>query len=175
MSAVVEVVTGPGLERVRGPVHDLVAAALEAEGVAGAVVVAFVDEERMAELNGRFRGVDEPTDVLSFRQADADCDWPEPTRESGTDLGELVVCPAVVGRYALEEGGAPDLQLGWSLIHGVLHLVGYDHERDAGEMRAREQALLKELDHLVRAVPVCQGAGGEADGAADGAAHGRLG
>lgn len=164
----VEVVTGPELELVRGPVHDLVKAALEAEGVSGAAVVACVDEARITELNGRFRGLGEPTDVLCFRQADAECEWPGPTGEGEAELGEVVVCPAVVARYAREEGGNPDTQLGWTLIHGVLHLVGYDHETDAGEMRAREQVLLRELDRQVRAVSGHHGPGDKAGGAADG-------
>jgi probable rRNA maturation factor len=164
VSVAVEVVTWPGLEQVRGPVRDLVKAVLEAEGCPGAVVVAFLDEEGISELNGRFCGLSQPTDVLSFRQADTDFEWPDPTGESHRDLGEVVVCPAVVRRYALEEGGDPETQLGWTLVHGALHLVGYDHERDGGEMRAREQALLKELDLRVRAVAV---AAAGADAAAD--------
>ncbi len=134
---------------------DLVEAVLDAEGVAGMVTVAFVGEEAIAELNTRYRGLDEPTDVLSFSSA-ADDAWPDQqdsdaVAEPVRDLGEMVVCPAVVRRYA-EEDGDPERQLGWTLMHGVLHLVGYDHERDDGEMRERERVLLGDLDQEVRAV-----------------------
>ena len=139
----------------QGPVIDLVEAVLDAEGVAGMVTVAFLDEEAIAELNGRYRGLDEPTDVLSFSSAEDS--WPDQqdadaVAEPVRDLGEVVVCPAVVRRYAEEEDGDPERQMGWTLMHGVLHLVGYDHERDDGEMRERERVLLGDLDREVRAV-----------------------
>jgi probable rRNA maturation factor len=148
----VEVLTQPGLERVGGPVCDLAEAVLATERVSGSLVVAFVDEERMMELNGRYRALHQPTDVLSFRQADSILEWPDPTGGADTDLGEVVVCPAVVQRYACEEGGHHDTQLGWTIIHGILHLLGYDHELDEGQMREREQLLLAELDRQVKVV-----------------------
>jgi rRNA maturation RNase YbeY len=58
----------------------------------------------------------------------------------------------VVQRYARSDGVDPGQQLAWTLVHGTLHLVGYDHERDEGEMREREKALLKGFDPLVRAI-----------------------
>jgi probable rRNA maturation factor len=155
VSVKVEVALQPGQSKVRGPVRDLVKAVLAAERASGLVAVAFVDDIDIAELNARFRGVDSSTDVLSFRQADSSVDWPDHTKGGETDLGEVVVCPAVVARYALEEGGSPETQLGWTVLHGVLHLLGYDHEKDNGEMREREEVLLSELDRQVRAV--CKG------------------
>jgi probable rRNA maturation factor len=147
VSVAVEVFDQAGLGQVQGPVIDLVRAVLDAEGASGTVVVAFLGEQAITELNGRYLGRNEPTDVLSFRYADDAADWP------GTpDLGEVAVCPAVVERYAQAEGGDPGAQLGWALVHGALHLAGYDHERDDGEMRRREQVLLRGLDHLVKAV-----------------------
>jgi probable rRNA maturation factor len=114
--------------------------------------VAFVGEQEIAELNRLYRDLDIPTDVLSFREADSEVGWPEAPKTEGADLGEMVICPAVVGRYALEEGGDPDTQMGWTILHGALHLLGYDHETDDGAMRTREQALLSKLDRQVRAV-----------------------
>ena len=152
MTARVEVV---GLSRhAKGarPVRHLVKALLEAEGVGGLVTVAFVDQAEMTELNARFRGLDAPTDVLSFRQADSQMDWPEPQVARYAELGEVVICPAVVERYAGEPGGDPHMQMGWTIVHGVMHLLGYDHETDDGEMRAREQGLLSQLDRQVRSV-----------------------
>jgi probable rRNA maturation factor len=173
LSVVVEVVDRTGSGQAQGPVIELVEAILDAEGVAGTVTVAFVDEKTIAELNGRYRGLSEPTDVLSFSYAEDDARWPdlqdsdaaadgiyrdgiraEGILRGGTslpDLGEVVVCPAVVRRYSDEDDGDPDRQLGWTIMHGVLHLVGYDHERDSGEMRERERVLLGDLDREVRA------------------------
>jgi probable rRNA maturation factor len=145
----VEVITPPELERVGGAAGDLAEAVLAAEGVGGAVVLAFVDEEAMGGLNSRFRGLEEPTDVLSFRQADSKVEWPGPPNKGGTELGEVAVCLAVVRRYAREEGAELGMQLGWTIIHGILHLLGYDHEDD-DRMREREQALLRLLERPVR-------------------------
>jgi probable rRNA maturation factor len=164
LAVVVDVIDQTGWGQAQGPVIDLVEAVLNAEDVAGAVAVAFVDEATMAELNGRYRGLNEPTDVLSFNYAEDDAHWPGrlgpgPGAEGSVsgdkslvDLGEVVVCPAVVFRYSEDEGGDLGRQMAWTLMHGVLHLVGYDHEQDNGEMRRREQVLLEELDRLVRAV-----------------------
>jgi probable rRNA maturation factor len=152
VSAKVEVALQPGQEKLLGPVRDLVKAVLAAEGASGSVSVAFVEEQEIAELNKLYRGVDAPTDVLSFREADSEVGWPDSPKSRGSDLGEVVVCPDVVGRYSFEEGGDPDTQMGWTILHGTMHLLGYDHETDDGEMRTREQALLGKLDRQVRAV-----------------------
>jgi rRNA maturation RNase YbeY len=163
VNAGVEVVDRTGLGLAQAPVIDLVEAVMAAEGVSGAVAIAFVDDQEMAGLSGRFRGPAEPTDVLTFRYADDDSEWLEgAVREPGagpggleggsaSDLGEVIVCPAMVDRYAWDEGADFGAQLAWTLVHGVLHLVGYDHEKDDGEMRRRERVLLEELGRLVRA------------------------
>lgn len=135
----VEVVDQVGLGLAPDSVIDLVTAVLQAEHALGSIVVAFVDEHAIEELNARYRSP-EVTDVLSFRYADESGQWEGVS--SCTELGEVVVCPAVVWRYAIEEGASGTGRLGWTLIHGVLHLLGYDHEADHGEMRAREQELL---------------------------------
>lgn len=155
----VEVVTPPELKRLGGLVGDLARAVLEAEGVRGAVVVAFVDEGYITGLNGRFRNLTEPTDVLSFRQADSDVDWPGPSRKGSPDLGEVAVCLEVVRRYAQEEGGDLGTRLGWTLVHGILHLLGYDHENDDGmnRMHEREQTLLQMLERRVKALSAAVG------------------
>lgn len=159
----VEVVDRMGFGHDQAPVAGLVEAVMAAERASGTVVIAFVDESEIAGLNACYRGLDEPTDVLSFSYIDADGEWPvQLSAPPGVDvdisdddrlpdLGEVVVCPAVVLRYALEDGDDPARRLAWAVLHGVLHLVGYDHEHDNGEMREREQALLGELDRLVRA------------------------
>jgi probable rRNA maturation factor len=140
----VEVVDHTGLVRDARAVVRLVEGVLGAEKTEGAVVVAFIDEKEMTELNGRYRGATGPTDVLSF-PVDQSARWPGEEEE----LGEVVVCPQVVLRYGREEGTDFGQQLGWTLVHGTLHLLGYDHEADRGEMRRRERELLSELKPLV--------------------------
>jgi rRNA maturation RNase YbeY len=152
VNATVEVALQPGQKKLLGPVKGLVKAVLAAEGAGGLVSVALVDEREMARLNKLYRHLDSSTDVLSFRQADSPVEWPDPTKGGEADLGEVIVCPAVVERFALEESGDPEVRMGWTILHGMLHLLGYDHEKDHGEMRAREQELLSGLDPQVRAV-----------------------
>ena len=169
MTIVVDVADDTGLVADHDAVRDLVQAVLEAQGLPGAVSVAFVDEPSMAELNGRYRDAEGPTDVLSFDDAAASgwpgaadgSDWPaggavEAAAAQGAVSGEIVVCPQVVLRYAAEEGRDPAIQLGWTLIHGTLHLAGYDHETDQGEMREREQLLLGHLAPRVEALAFAQ-------------------
>lgn len=144
----VEVVDEAGLQVDHRAVKDIVEAVLEAEKVSGDVGVAFVDEGAITELNSRYRGQNEPTDVLAFDYG-MDESWPGGAGD-GSPSGEVVVCPQVVIRYAGEEGRDPGVQLAWTLIHGALHLAGYDHETDQGEMRELERRLLEKLDPLVR-------------------------
>jgi len=107
--------------------------------------VAFVGEKIITELNERYRGLPEPTDVLSFPEEES-VRWPGEADE----LGEIVICPRVVLRYSREEGVTFQEQLGWTLVHGVLHVLGHDHETDHGEMRERERQILASLRNLVR-------------------------
>jgi probable rRNA maturation factor len=97
---------------------------LAAEGLGdGELGLAFVDPEEMRRLKREHLGVDEATDVLSFP-----IDGKDPVREGvPRALGDVVICPQVVG----EQWRAP-------LVHGLLHLLGYDH---GSEMEAREEAL----------------------------------
>ncbi len=110
----------------------VVAATLRAEGVTtGEVGVVIVDPAEMAALNSAHRGRDEPTDVLSF---------PLDGRDALPDglprqLGDVVVCPE-----RAEADGTPIALL---LVHGALHLVGYDHEADNGDMLRRQQAIFE--------------------------------
>jgi probable rRNA maturation factor len=147
VSIVVEVIDETELGVPTDGVAGLVRAVLDLEGAQGTVVVAFVDEETIKDLNARDRGLSEPTDVLSYCARDEEAEWtgPLPEEDVAPDLGEVIVCPALVRRYAEEGGRDPGGQLAWTIMHGVLHVLGYDHERDAGEMRRREQALLEEL------------------------------
>ncbi len=115
-----------------------VRSALAAEGVqSGEVGVAFVDERRIAELNTEHRGKPSATDVLSF-PIDGRALLPDGVPRQ---LGDLVVCPAVASAE-----GTPIATL---LVHGVLHLVGYDHETDGGAMLIRQNELLSEVAPVV--------------------------
>lgn len=92
----------------------------------------------MARLNASYRGKDYATDVLSFEA-------PGPFRERGL-LGELVICLPVLKRQALEQGHRPERELEVLLTHGLLHLLGMDHEkgaREAAAMGRAEDLLLK--------------------------------
>jgi len=108
-------------------VQELVALALGSGGVEdGHVAVSFVEEERMREMNREHRGIDEPTDVLSF-PIDGTDSAPAGPRE----LGDVVICPP-----ATED-------LREAVLHGVLHLTGMDHEHDEGEMLALQAELMR--------------------------------
>lgn len=127
-------------------VAQIVGRVLAAEDADGVVAVAFLDEEAVAELNGRYRGHAESTDVLSFPAGHTeDADWPEPDGIEDEFLGDVVVCPAVAERNALEDEISLAEEIRRLLVHGGLHLLGYDHVTDDGEMRAREEALLEQI------------------------------
>lgn len=102
--------------------------------------IALVDDDEMASLNEEYRGKSGPTDVLSFG-----CDDPcvAPGDEPIT-LGDVVIAPEVARRQAEEYEHTVEQELNLLLVHGILHLLGYDHEsdEDASVMQARERALL---------------------------------
>ena len=95
----------------------------------GAVVVALVSDARVRELNARYRGKNSTTDVLSF-----------PADEPGI-LGEVVVASGVARRQARQAGHPVQAELRVLALHGLLHLLGYDHERDDGQMARVEHRL----------------------------------
>lgn len=104
--------------------------------------IAVVDLAEMTELNERYRDKTGPTDVLSFP-----CD--DPCAVVGPDepvaIGDVVIAPDVAEKQAAEYGHTVEEELNLLLVHGVLHLLGYDHEDDeeAAAMQARERALLE--------------------------------
>ena len=95
----------------------------------GAVTVAVVPDGRVRELNRRYRDKNVPTDVLSF-----------PADEPG-QLGDIVIALGVARRQASSAGHSLGTEFRVLALHGLLHLLGYDHERDNGEMRRLEQRL----------------------------------
>jgi probable rRNA maturation factor len=103
-------------------------AALRAAGVDdGHVAVTLVDAGRIRELNRSHRGVDEPTDVLSF-PVDSAGAAPGPR-----ELGDVVICPE-------HTADMPE-----AVVHGVLHLCGFDHETDSGQMLSLQRRVLTAL------------------------------
>lgn len=87
------------------------------------LVLVFLPEPQARQMNQQFRGKDYATDVLSFSSEDPGC------------FGELVFCPKVLHRQAGEQGHALKWELTYMFIHGVLHLLGLDHERSIKEER----------------------------------------
>jgi probable rRNA maturation factor len=131
--------SGPDAERLRGCAQRL----LEALGRDEAELsVVLVDEAAMAELNGRWRGRPRPTDVLSFSLLEG-----EGAEHRGALLGDVVLCVPVAARQAAERGHDLEAELLRLLIHGTLHLLGHDHERDdeAARMEAEEARLWNAL------------------------------
>jgi probable rRNA maturation factor len=108
----------------------------------GGVAIALVSDRRMRTLNRTFRGHDEVTDVLSFPADDPGTGGPEPLRQgSGGPLGDLAIALGRAARQARAEGHALAVELRILALHGLLHLLGYDHERDRGTMRRVEERL----------------------------------
>ena len=111
-------------------------AALEDEPRRG-LVIRLVDEAESRQLNRDYRGRDKPTNVLSFP-------FEAPPGVPSEHLGDLVICAPVVAREALEQGKSPAHHWAHMVVHGVLHLRGYDHlePADAEAMEARERRIL---------------------------------
>jgi probable rRNA maturation factor len=106
---------------------------------AGATV-AFVSDRAMRELNGRWRGKRWTTDVLSFPSEQGEFEKAE-----GLSLGDVVISVEQAARQAAENGLDFEGELAQLILHGLLHLCGYDHERDGGEMNALELSLRRRL------------------------------
>ena len=122
--------------------------------------VAFISDDRIRKLNSTFRGKDSTTDVLSFPQ-DGDlilsktpevpggstpqqANPPVTAGDSGF-IGDIVISAEQAARQAKENKLTLELEIKQLILHGVLHLCGYDHETDKGEMNARELGLRDKL------------------------------
>lgn len=137
---------------------QLVRAALSDEGVRGLAELSliFADQPTIADLNQQFMGQAGPTDVLSFpidgepepsgRVPDSGGSGPgePPLPEIPQLIGDVVICPAVAARNALEHEVSFDDEVALLIVHGVLHLLGWDHavDEEAERMEARERELL---------------------------------
>ncbi|MBE6712908.1 MAG: rRNA maturation RNase YbeY [Ruminococcaceae bacterium] len=126
-------------------VRRAVSKVLEEEGFEGKaeVSVTLVSAEEIRELNKAWRGVDRPTDVLSFplEEEALFC-------ERVTCLGDVIVCPAVIAAQSAEFGTTYRQEFCLMVIHSVLHLLGWDHaeENEKKEMFEKQEKILRSLD-----------------------------
>jgi probable rRNA maturation factor len=132
----IEVVT-----RQRKTTIDLKAWETFAARAAGAIgksdssaTIAFVSDKTIRQLNRQFRGVDKATDVLSF-----------PADEDESNLGDIAISVDTAARQAKENGLKFDEEVAQLILHGLLHLSGYDHETDNGEMNRLELRMRRKL------------------------------
>lgn len=111
--------------------------------------IRIVDKAESAALNARYRGKSGPTNVLSFP---CDAEVPE-----SKPLGDLVICAPVVAAEAAEQGKSPEAHWTHLVVHGVLHLLGFDHigDHDAEIMEAEERAILSRLGYPDPYNPPC--------------------
>jgi len=99
-----------------------------------AVTIAFVSDRQIRALNKQFRHIDKATDVLSF-----------PLDDDADNLGDIAISIETAARQAKENGLTLNGELAQLILHGLLHLLGYDHETDNGEMNRLELRLRKKL------------------------------
>ncbi len=139
---VIVTIEDPAAEQV--PAGDLAALArfaLAAENVAGPAEMGlvFIDETAMAELNQQYRDTAGPTDVLSFPID------PGPSGVESRLIGDIVICLRIAAANAPDHAGTERAEIELLVVHGVLHIVGWDHESvaEATAMQARERALLE--------------------------------
>jgi len=141
----------PDAETLDAHASEMVSFALAQEqaDAATAVSVAFVSIEEIADLNGRYRGKEGPTDVLSFPLDDP---TDAPDDEGDITIGDIIISPAVAVKQNAEYGTTFPEEIDLLLTHGTLHLLGYDHIEDdeAEQMEAREKAILSAWEQAHR-------------------------
>ena len=105
------------------------------------ITICFVSDAEIARMNWAFRGKKGPTDVLSFP---AGTEKKKKTYTESTEksyLGDIAIAPETARRYAKKNGRSLSNELRVLILHGVLHLLGYDHETDRGEMDRIERKM----------------------------------
>ena len=125
---------------------ELARSVMCSEGAHGELTLTFVTVEEISELNRDHMGVDGPTDVLSFPLDAVDESGSDEVHVPGmpTLLGDVVVCPSVAATAAPTHAGSVDDELALLVVHGCLHVLGYDHAEmhETRVMRTREVELL---------------------------------
>ena len=100
---------------------------------AGDVELVFVNDDEMREINHEQRGIDKVTDVLSFPYKQV----------SGGLMGSVVISTDTASRVASELGHSIECEIALLFLHGILHILGYDHEIDDGQMREKEKEVIE--------------------------------
>lgn len=136
--------------------EQLLQLAAEAEGIAeGEVSLTFTDDEEIHQLNRDYRGIDRPTDVLSFAMQEDGVDeldiFFDVESEDESDpisgmLGDIIISVETAAAQSEEYGHSLEREIGFLFVHGFLHLIGYDHQDDAAEaeMTAKQEAILQQ-------------------------------
>ncbi len=118
-------------------------------GLAGQVNVMLASSREVRALNRRFRSKDAPTDVLAFPCRPSawpgSSTWVRSSRSRAAEAGDIVICSDIAAANARRYGHPPALEVKILILHGMLHLAGYDHEGDAGEMARKEERLRRKL------------------------------
>jgi probable rRNA maturation factor len=128
----------------RQPIIELGKAALARIACdACSATIIFIRDREMQRLNRAYRNIDKPTDVLAFAYHERMSDN-EPDHNPDF-LGDVIISVETAAKYALAQGISFATEINWLVIHGLLHLAGYDHETDQGEMRRLERRLRKQL------------------------------
>ncbi|MFL6467703.1 MAG: rRNA maturation RNase YbeY [Pyrinomonadaceae bacterium] len=137
-------------------VRELSTSVEEADGKAFSV--AFISDDRMRKLNSTFRGKNSTTDVLSFPMSEPPAfaggqpvdlestNWPPADADDPDFLGDIVISAEQADKQAKENKLSLENELKQLILHGLLHLCGYDHETDKGQMNKRELALRRTLN-----------------------------
>ncbi|MBQ7882928.1 MAG: rRNA maturation RNase YbeY [Phascolarctobacterium sp.] len=112
------------------------------------VDITIVDDEEIHQLNRDYRNVDRPTDVLSFALDEDDEDEPELLEGQLHLLGDIIISAETAARQAEEFGHGLEREIVYLAVHGLLHLLGYDHmvEEDKVVMRAKEEEALRAIN-----------------------------
>lgn len=125
------------------------------EGIrSGEVALTFTDDETIQTLNRTYRGMDRPTDVLSFPmreklEEEPEIVWPDAEAGDGDDelLGDIVISVPRAREQSEEYGHSLEREIGFLFVHGFLHLIGYDHDNEEAEkvMLEKQERILTEV------------------------------
>nr|WP_207952296.1 rRNA maturation RNase YbeY [Paenibacillus turpanensis] len=142
-------------EQLIGHLEQILQLAGKAEGIeTGEVSLTFVDNETIHELNRQYRGIDKPTDVLSFAiqedgEGEIDIMFEEDDNLDDMQdlLGDIIISVPKAKEQSEEYGHSLERELGFLFLHGFLHLIGYDHEDEASEkvMNDKQEAILLQV------------------------------
>jgi probable rRNA maturation factor len=106
------------------------------------ISIIFVDRDEIRQINKDYRNIDRATDVISFSYREG-----EGAEFAGMMLGDLAICPEVVEKHSLTYKTAFNVEMSFVIVHGVLHLLGFDHTKktDREKMREMEDKVMREL------------------------------